>query len=207
VVVGYPVRRQFHEATREEGRRRFGLEPDLPTVLVSGGSLGAHHINRVIVGALRRFLDRAQLIHICGRGEEAWLTRERERLPEWQQQRYRLLAYTDEMAWAMAAADLAVTRAGASVLGELPVAGLPAIVIPLELSDQRMNADYLVHQGAAVALSPRQLDELPQTALQLLEDETRRASMAESMRALARPDAAERLAAMLREMARGEAAA
>lgn len=201
VVVGYPVRRQFHEATREEGRRRFGLEPDLPTVLVAGGSLGAHHINRVIVGALRRLLDRAQLIHICGRGEEAWLTRERERLPEWQQQRYRLLAYTDEMAWAMAAADLAVTRAGASVLGELPMAALPAIMIPGDFSDQHVNARFLVEHGAAIELGAHEIDELIDITLQLLDDEQRRDTMAESMRRLARPDAADRLAQMLREMA------
>ena len=206
VVTGYPVRRQFSEATREAGTRHFGLDPQVSTLLVTGGSQGAHQLNRVVADALRSLLDRAQLLHICGRAEESWLNRERDRLPNWQRDRYRVVAYTDEMALAMAAADLAVTRAGASVLGELPVAGLPAIVVPLELSDQRMNADYLVHQGAAVGLAPRQLDELPETALQLLEDETRRTSMAESMRALARPDAAERLATMLREMAQGEAA-
>ena len=207
VVTGYPVRRQFSEATREAGARHFGLDPRVSTLLVTGGSQGAHQLNLVIADALRSLLDRAQLLHICGHAEVSWLSRERERLPDWQRDRYRVVAYTDEMALAMAAADLAVTRAGASVLGELPVAGLPAIVIPLELSDQRTNADYLVHQGAAVALSRRQLDELAETALRLLGDERRRASMAASMRALARPEAAERLATMLREMARREAAA
>ena len=206
-VTGYPVRRQFGEATREEGGRRFGLDPRLLTLLVAGGSLGAHQINRVIADELRSLLDHAQLLHICGAEEEAWLQRERERLPDWQRDRYRVVAYTDEMAWAMAAADLAITRAGASVLGELPMAGLPAIVIPGEFSDQHLNARYLVQQRAAVALSPHQLDELAATALRLLEDEPRRAAMAEAMRSLARPHAAERLATMLREMARKEVAA
>src|SRR5690606_32855766 len=102
----------------------------LPTLLIAGGSLGAHQINRVIADSLRTLLERTQIIHIAGRDEEFWLTRERDRLPAWQQDRYHLHAYTEEMAYAMVAADLAVTRAGASTLGELPVTGLPAIVIP-----------------------------------------------------------------------------
>ena len=168
---------------------------------MAGGSLGAHHINRAIAGSLRALLDRAQLLHICGREEESWLSRERERLPDWQRERYRLVAYTEEMAQAMAVADLAVTRAGASVLGELPMSGLPAIVIPGDFSDQYANADYLVERGAAVTLEPQRIDDLSRTALELLEDEPRRSAMAEAMRSLARPDAAERLAMMLREMA------
>ena len=207
VVTGYPVRRQFNEATRDEGAKRFGLDPTLHTLLVAGGSLGAHHINRVIASSLRLLLDRAQLIHICGRDEQSWLAREREALPDWQQQRYRLLAYTDEMAWAMAAADLAITRAGASVLGELPVMGLPAIVIPGDFSDQHANAAYLKERRAAMLLRTSEIGELAELAIQLLDDEPRREAMAESMRALARPDAATRLATMLRELAGEEAAA
>ena len=96
------------------------------TVLITGGSQGAHHINRAIAGGLRLLLDRAQVLHICGPAEESWLARERDQLPEWQRDRYRLLPYTDEMGLAMAASDLAITRAGASTLGELPSATLPA---------------------------------------------------------------------------------
>ena len=201
VVTGYPVRRQFNEATREQGTQRFGLDPSVRTLLVVGGSLGAHHINRVIASSLRTLLDRAQLLHICGREDERWLALERERLPDWQRDRYHLTPYSDEMAWAMAAADLAVTRAGASVLGELPVAALPAIVVPGDFSDQHANAAYLVERGAATALHPDDLEQLPETAIALLDDEPRRAAMADAMRALARPDAAQRLATMLRELA------
>ena len=203
VVTGYPVRRQFAAATRDAGAEHFGLDPKLQTLLVAGGSLGAHHINRAIADHLRPLLERAQLLHVCGRDEESWLSRERERLPDWLRERYRLVAYTEEMALAMATADLAVTRAGASVLGELPMAGLPAIVLPGEFSDQHINAGYLVDQGAAVALLPSQIDQLAPMAIELLDDEPRRLAMAEAMRSLARPDAADRLASMLREMAGG----
>jgi UDP-N-acetylglucosamine--N-acetylmuramyl-(pentapeptide) pyrophosphoryl-undecaprenol N-acetylglucosamine transferase len=201
VVTGYPVRRQFAEAQREEGARRFGLDPALTTLLVTGGSQGAHHINFVIAGALKRLLEQTQIIHIAGRGEEAWLARERGRLPEWQRERYQLRAYTDEMAWAMAAADLAVTRAGASTLGELPAAGLPAIVIPGDFSDQRDNADFLARHGAALVLASSEVDRIEDEVLRLIGDTAARTAMAQAMAQLARPDAASKLAAMLIELA------
>lgn len=201
VVTGYPVRQQFIEATREGGQTRFGLDPQLQTVLVTGGSHGAHHINTAISRSARTLLERLQLIHICGRNEEDWLRRERDRLPDWQRERYHLHAYTEDMAWAMAAADLAVTRAGASVLGELPVSELPAIVIPLGLADQRLNAGYLAERGAAIALEGSEVDELDRVILRLLDDDAGREAMAASMRELARPQAADRLAEMLEELA------
>ena len=201
VVTGYPVRQQFQDATREQGIQRFGLDPSLPTVLIAGGSLGAHTINLSVAESLRALLDRAQLIHVCGRDEEHWLARERERLPEWLRSRYHLLAYTDEMAYAMAASDLAVTRAGASTLGELPMAGLPAVVIPGGFSDQHYNADYLSERGAAITLPHAETERLGALVLELLGDTGRRAAMAAAMRALARPDATARLADLLREVA------
>ena len=94
-----------------------------------------------------------------------------------------------------------MTRAGASVLGELPAAALPAIVLPLDLSDQHRNAAHLVDKGAAIALSSHELDRLEATVLRLLDDQSEREAMAGAMRRLARPEAAERLATMLREMA------
>ena len=201
VATGYPVRRQFLEARREEGARRFGLDPARPTLLVTGGSLGAHHINRLIADALRRLLDRMQIIHVAGRAEEAWLARERERLPDWLRARYSLHGYTAGMAWAMAASDLAVTRAGASVLGELPVAGLPAIVVPGGFSDQRANARLLADRGAAVVLAGNAVERLEDEIARLIDDAGERAAMSEAMAGLARPDAAERLAGTLAELA------
>ena len=201
VVTGYPVRRQFSEATREEGIRRFALDPALRTLLITGGSQGAHQINLVVHQALRRLLERVQIIHICGPNEEQWLTRERERLPDWQRERYHLHAYTEEMAWAMAAADLAVTRAGASIFGELPATALPAVVIPLAASDQHVNAAYLAELGAALALDASAIDELESLISDLLHDDARLEAMAEAMRGLARPNAATRIAGLVREAA------
>jgi UDP-N-acetylglucosamine--N-acetylmuramyl-(pentapeptide) pyrophosphoryl-undecaprenol N-acetylglucosamine transferase len=200
VVTGYPVRRQFAEATREDGAKHFGLDPLVRTVLVTGGSQGAHHINRAISAALPRLLDRAQVLHICGRDEVSWLNREREELPQWQRDRYLLVSYTKEMALAMAAADLAVTRAGASTLGELPAANLPAVIVPLQLSDQAVNARYLADQGAATIVNSDDVGQLVDTVLAILESDEQLSSMRTAMTALNQPDAAGRLAALLREM-------
>ena len=201
VVTGYPVRRQFLEATREEGIRRFGLDAAVQTLLIAGGSLGAHQINIVICDELPRLLPRMQIIHISGRDEFDWLDRERAQLPDWQRQRYSLHPYTDEMAFAMAAADLAVMRAGASTLGELPAMGLPAILIPGGFSDQSANASYLEECGAALTITSASIGSLADEVVALLDDDDRRAAMAMAMRALGENDAAARIASMLREAA------
>ena len=101
----------------------------------------------------------------------------------------------------MAASDLAVTRAGASVLGELPAAGLPAIVIPGGFSDQRANATFLAAQGAAIVLGGDDLERLVDEVARLFSDDAQRAAMAEAMSSLARPHAAQELADTLLELA------
>ncbi len=201
VVTGYPVREQFTLATRAEGIARFGLDPELPTVLVTGGSLGARRINTAVAQALPRLLDRAQVLHISGREEATWLGEERARLADRHRERYHLLPYTEEMAWAMAASDLAVTRAGASTLGELPAVGLPAIVVPGTFSDQHQNATYLASRGAATVLPETRLDSLEAEITRLLDDTAARERMAQAMRDLARPEAASRLADLMEEIA------
>jgi UDP-N-acetylglucosamine--N-acetylmuramyl-(pentapeptide) pyrophosphoryl-undecaprenol N-acetylglucosamine transferase len=201
VVTGYPVRGQFTTATRAEGIARFGLDASLPVLLVTGGSLGAHRINVAIASALPRLLPNVQVIHVSGREDAAWLTDESARLPDSLRPRYHLYAYTEEMAWAMAAADLIVTRAGASTLGELPIAGLPAIVVPAAFSDQQDNARYLADRGAALVVGNDELDRLEGELLRLINDAGRRDAMAQAMRGLARPDAASRLATLMEEIA------
>jgi UDP-N-acetylglucosamine--N-acetylmuramyl-(pentapeptide) pyrophosphoryl-undecaprenol N-acetylglucosamine transferase len=154
----------------------------------------------VIHDALRAVLEEAQVVHITGPDEEHWLIRARDELPTPElRSRYHPLAYTNQIALAMGAADLAVVRAGASTLGELPVSGLPAIVIPGAFSDQRHNAAYLHERGAAVTLTEDELDALPPLILGLLRDTQRREAMAAAMRDLARPDATQRIAALMRE--------
>lgn len=113
------------------------------------------------------------------------------------------------MVQAFGAADLAVCRSGASTLGELPAAELPAVLVPYPFVHQEENADYLVRRGAAVKVRDDQMlgDGRPEAGplfqhlLRLIGDPHERATMSERSKALAQPDAAERLADLLLALA------
>ncbi len=203
VLTGYPVRRTFFEAETVAAREQLGLDPRLPTLLVSGASSGASRLNHAMSSWTISFLEIGQLIHLCGAADESWLRAAMEVLPTELRSRYHLYAYLhDEMPLAMAAADLAVMRAGASVLGELPATRLPAILVPGEYEgwDQTPNARYLEENDAAVMLMQDNLGELQDTVTYLFNNETRLANMRAALGKLAVPDAAENLARVLVEM-------
>jgi UDP-N-acetylglucosamine--N-acetylmuramyl-(pentapeptide) pyrophosphoryl-undecaprenol N-acetylglucosamine transferase len=204
VVSGYPVRPQFFEANRTSARDQLGLHQGLPLLLVSGASTGANAINRAIADMAPDFLRIGQVLHLCGRRDEAWLRVEREKLAPELRDRYHLYTYLhQEMPLALAAADLAVMRAGASTLGELPATRLPAILVPGEYEgwDQSPNARYLEREGAAVMLPQSRLPELKDAVLAMLGDSDRRQRMSDALARLARPDAARDLARLMIEMA------
>jgi UDP-N-acetylglucosamine--N-acetylmuramyl-(pentapeptide) pyrophosphoryl-undecaprenol N-acetylglucosamine transferase len=206
VLTGYPVRSEFFGLQQERARGQLGLHPTLPTLLVSGASSGANRINTAVTRWLADFLRVGQLVHISGQADEPWLRKQRDELPPNLQERYHLHAYLhDDMPQALAAADVAVMRSGASVLGELPAVGLPAILIPGEYEgwDQSPNARYLESEGAAVMLPQSQTDDLQAVVMSLLADTQRRGKMKEALSRLARPDAAQRLAEQLQQIARG----
>jgi UDP-N-acetylglucosamine--N-acetylmuramyl-(pentapeptide) pyrophosphoryl-undecaprenol N-acetylglucosamine transferase len=145
-------------------------------------------------------------VHLCGRTDEPWLRAARAALPPGLQERYHLYAYLHEdMALALAAADLAVMRSGASTLGELPASRLPAVLVPGEYEgwDQSPNARYLEEQGAAVMLPQARLSELGEKVTTMLADPGLLLSMRRALAGLAQPEAAGRLAALVREMAAG----
>jgi UDP-N-acetylglucosamine--N-acetylmuramyl-(pentapeptide) pyrophosphoryl-undecaprenol N-acetylglucosamine transferase len=205
VETGYPVRREFFEAQQATARAQIGLDPGLPALLVSGASSGANRINQAVAGWLPDFLRGGQMIHISGPADEPWLRQKRAGLPSELQERYHLYPYLhDDMPLALAAADVAVMRSGASVLGELPAAGLPAILIPGEYEgwDQSPNARYLESEGAAIMLPQSRIDELQAGVMSLLADTERRRKMKDALARLSRPDATLRLADQLRQIAR-----
>ena len=105
------------------------------------------------------------------------------------------------MVQAFGAADLAVCRSGASTLGELPAAGLPAVLVPGPFSDQERNARFLEERGAAVTLPNDQIDDLYPLVQRILSNPEGLAGMRRAMGALARPGAADELATLLREVA------
>ncbi len=209
VVTGYPVRRELAEMrqAKREALAHFRLEASHRTILLAGGSKGAQSLNRAWSKILDKMLERWQVIHISGMLDAGAAQARREQLSDEQKSRYRLFAYlhSAEMGLALAAADLVVSRSGASTLGEYPLMGLPAILVPYPFAwrYQKVNADYLVEQGAAIRLDQDRLDQdmLP-TLENLLNDEARLTRMQQRARSLARPQAASELAAQLREMAR-----
>jgi UDP-N-acetylglucosamine:LPS N-acetylglucosamine transferase len=118
--------------------------------------------------------------------------------------RYQAFPYLHEVGAAMACADLVVSRAGASILGEYPYFGLPAVLVPYPYAwkYQKVNADYLVERGAAVLLEDKFLKaSLLSMITDLMKDQERLAQMSAAMRALSNPNAALAISELLMEMA------
>jgi UDP-N-acetylglucosamine--N-acetylmuramyl-(pentapeptide) pyrophosphoryl-undecaprenol N-acetylglucosamine transferase len=142
----------------------------------------------------------AQVVHLTGELDWPWVSERREELPSRLQARYLAFPYLHEIGPVLAAADLALCRAGASTLGELPFFGLPAVLVPYPHAwrYQRVNAQWLTERGAAVTLEDERMDNtLLPTLRRLLTDKERLAQMEDRARALSRPDAAARLAETL----------
>jgi UDP-N-acetylglucosamine--N-acetylmuramyl-(pentapeptide) pyrophosphoryl-undecaprenol N-acetylglucosamine transferase len=204
-VSGYPVREAFLAADKATACETFQLDSHAPTLTVFGGSRGARSINRAVSAVLETLLDTCQVIHICGRLDAAEMNARQEGLSPALKKRYRLYPYLhEEMSLALAAADLALARAGASTLGEFPALGLPSILVPYPYagSHQEVNANFLVRHGAAVRVADAELaDQLLPTVQALLGDREKLARMGGRARELARPDAAHRIAQQIRKMA------
>lgn len=208
-VVGYPTRREIKPWMRNEAFDAFELSPDKETLLVMGGSLGARSINRALVAALPTLLPEIQVIHITGQTTWEEMQAAAKELPAELAVNYRQVPFLHErMAAAFTAADLVVSRAGASVLGELPAFGLPAILVPYPYAwrYQRINAEYLTEKDAAILLRDEDMGEelLPLVISLMLENPDRLMRMSMEMEKLATPDAAAKIARMLLGLA-GEA--
>ena len=205
VVTGYPTRPELGQWNRAAARSHFNLSSDLPVLLIAGGSKGARSINRPVIAALAGLLEMAQVVHITGSFDKDAAEAAQAALPQELQNRYRIFEYLHEdMGAALAAADLAVTRAGASTLGEYPLFGLPAILVPYQYAwrYQKVNADYLQRHGAALILEAGQLaNELLPTIHDLFANPQRLQAMRQAMQSLARPNAASEIAGLLRDLA------
>lgn len=203
VTAGYPVRAEFFAADKAKARKAFGLEEGLRTITVFGGSRGAHSINLALSECLESLLEVCQAIHICGHLDARWVIERKAQLPDRLRNRYQAYPYLHEdMPSALAAADLAVARAGAATLGEFPALGLPSILVPYPYAGQHqeVNADYLVSRGAAVKIADADLNEkLLPTILSLLSGDAL-AKMSDRARALAQPQAAQCIAEELRQL-------
>jgi UDP-N-acetylglucosamine--N-acetylmuramyl-(pentapeptide) pyrophosphoryl-undecaprenol N-acetylglucosamine transferase len=211
VVVGNPVRPELARLDRQglhaEGLAAFGLDPERRTLFVFGGSQGARRINQALVAATGHWPqpERVQVLHACGRRDEAdvraaWAAAD----PEGRGLLVKVVPFVERMDLAYAAADLALTRAGAVTMAELTATGTPAVMVPLPhaaADHQAANARAVVAAGGAVMVDDAALDgaSLVRAAAPLLADPDRLAAMGAAMRGLAHPAAAEELAALVVE--------
>ncbi len=154
--LGMPLRREIttlHRATRRvEALQAFGLLPDRPTVLVTGGSLGAQRLNQAFAARSRALGDAGiQVLHATGAGKA--FDAEQGRAA------YVVVPYVDRMELAYAAADLVVCRAGAGTVCEVSAVGLPAVFVPLPIGngEQRLNAADLADAGGALLVPDAEL--------------------------------------------------
>jgi UDP-N-acetylglucosamine--N-acetylmuramyl-(pentapeptide) pyrophosphoryl-undecaprenol N-acetylglucosamine transferase len=208
-VTGYPVRAELYQTNPADARSRLNLASDWPVLLVFGGSQGARSINQAIANpaTLACLLRQTQLVHISGKLDADWTRTMQASLPADLKTRYHLYPYLHaEMTDALVSADLIISRAGASVLGEATAVGAASILVPYPYSGahQWANAQYLADQGAAVIIADEDLEEkLVTITLDLLKDHERRAQMGAMAQTLARPDAAQKLVTMLIDLSQG----
>ena len=202
LVTGRPVPRGTVDADRAAARERLGVDPDAACLLVFGGSLGARRLNHAALEAFGSAAPCA-VVHASGVRDYDEL---RERLDELGSPgHYLLFPYIEPFADALAAADVAAARAGGSVF-ELAAAGLPSILVPYPRATgnhQDANARFMEDAGAAVVIPDAELDgpRLAREVGALLSAPLRMAEMANAAQAVARPDAAERVADELLRLA------
>lgn len=204
VVTGYPVRETFFTLSRDDARARLGIAADERVVVVAGASQGARAINSAVFHALLTICRKATVVHVTGEAGLPAAREVREALPADLRDRYQPAAFRSDLPVLMLAADIGVFRAGASVLGELPAAALPSVLIPGTFAGghQRNNARWLEENGAALVLEEQGIEALADRISQLLDDGARREAMRAAARSLARPDAAAAIAAVVMEVAR-----
>ena len=203
-VVGNPVRSEI--AQLPPPAQRFASRAGALRLLVLGGSQGARALNEAVPRALSALTGHVEVRHQCG-----------EKLREGAEQAYKQAGvaasvepFIADMGQAYAWADLVVCRAGALTLAEVCAAGVGSVLVPFPQAvddHQTRNAEYLVDHGAAVLLpqSDTLAEELRATLAELAADPARRLQMAEAARALAKPDAAERVAEVVLSIAGGRA--
>jgi UDP-N-acetylglucosamine--N-acetylmuramyl-(pentapeptide) pyrophosphoryl-undecaprenol N-acetylglucosamine transferase len=196
-VTGVPVRQAFFEIPPKRG--------GTPTLLVFGGSQGAHAINEAIfrcLPVLRREAPGIHIIHQTGERDYNDALAAYQSLGESAE----VSKFIEDMPAAFARADLVVCRSGASTVAEIAAAGKPAVFVPFPRAaddHQRVNAEVLARHGAAVVVEESKLEGvwLAETIAALLQDPQRLRQMSQSARELAHPNAAKDIAAMAARVA------
>lgn len=202
-VTGMPLRPEIvrlgsvrgDASQRARAREELGLDPSLPTLLVTGGSLGARALNRGISQSARAIVDAgAQVLHLWGGLTE---------VEDPGVSGYTVLTYCDRMDLALSASDLVVSRAGSTTVSELTGLGIPAVFVPYGHGngEQRLNARGVVDAGGALMVDEDDLtpDWVRETLLPLLSDTRRLTEMSQRARSVGGLNGTERLYDLVRE--------
>ncbi len=209
IYTGNPIRAEVLAAKKIDGLKEFHFTDDKPIVLISGGSRGARSINDAMIGVLKSAAEKksAQFLHVTGKGEfdsvikklhDAGLNLDAT-------ENIKVMPYLYNMPTAMAMADLAIFRAGATGLAELTARGVPAILIPYPYAaenHQEFNARALVDAGAARMILNKDLtaDILSATLDELLSSPEKLKSMSAASLSLGKPHAADEIADLIIKM-------
>jgi len=193
-ITGTPARPEMLALpSRAEAAARFGLDPSRPTVLVTGGSQGAHRLNELCAHAIASLPPNTQVLHIAGSSDFARVTQIAAGHAA-----YRVHGFCDQMPAAYAIADLVIARAGASSLTEIALTGRPSILVPYPFAaddHQTRNAEVFARAGAAILAQESDLSaaKLAALATSILQDAATAKRMSEAAGSLAMPAAAQRV--------------
>ncbi|GAB3796274.1 undecaprenyldiphospho-muramoylpentapeptide beta-N-acetylglucosaminyltransferase [Humibacter antri] len=196
--VGMPLRREIEDldraAQRPEALEYFGLD-DRPTVLITGGSLGARSVNATAIASASELTGTGfQVLHIQGGAAE---------FRDPRVAGYHLVDYCDRMDLGLALSDVAISRAGAATVSELSALGIPAVYVPYPVGngEQRFNAAGVVGAGGAVLVDDVQFTPgwVQSSFVPLLHDEERLRGMAAAAASVGVRDGAQRMVALIRQ--------
>jgi UDP-N-acetylglucosamine--N-acetylmuramyl-(pentapeptide) pyrophosphoryl-undecaprenol N-acetylglucosamine transferase len=215
--VGIPIRREIADLDRfalgDKARAHFGLRPDLPVLLVTGGSQGARSLNRALAGAVGEIRAAGvQILHVTGPKNTGDIQPSGAVLPPGAggSVPYVAVPYVDRMDLAYAAADFALCRAGAMTCAELTAVGLPAAYVPLPIGngEQRLNAQPIVARGGGLVVDDAELtaEWIKSVLLPVLTNIDQVAAMSEAAAALGRREADRTLASAVIEIVAAEQA-
>lgn len=205
VITGYPTRQNLDEWTREAALTALELHENKPVLFIFGGSKGARSINQAVTENLSALLEIAQVVHISGETDWEVVKHHKDSSEDPNIADYHVAPYLhEEMGAALRVADLVISRAGASTLGEFPMFGLPAILVPYPYAwrYQKVNADFLVSQGAALMIEDQNLKrDLMENVRKVLGNPEKLQQMKHNMTKISTPDAARTIYGVLQECA------
>lgn len=198
VITGNPVRFSFLNKDKAVALKYFKLVPDKFTILVMGGSQGAHFLNQALVKLISILRaeerDKLQFIHLTGTGDFNWV----KQCYQNYEGKAAIFSFLDEMDLAYLASDLVIGRAGATAIAEICTLGRPSILVPYPYAGghQKFNALVLKKKGAAVVLEQKELSAkiLKDNLINLMNDKKRLENISANSSSLSFAQAGENLA-------------